>query len=482
MARKPLWDAMEKYYEAHVYPMHTPGHKGGRGMARELQEVLGRKALAMDVSLMSELDDLHRPETCLKEAQELAAQLYGADQSYFAVNGTTGAIHAMFLGAFKPGDAVLIPRNAHRSVTGALILAQLQPVYLMPHYSKKWGLSLQITPEDIERTLKQHQEIKGVFLTSPNYYGLAADVAAIARICHERRLPLLVDEAHGPHLGFSKVLPQSAWASGADAVAQSTHKLVGALTQCSMLHVHSELLSAERMRAAMSMVTTTSPNYLLMASLDLARAQLEDYGAVMAEEALAAADRLRLTLEHVPYLRVLEQELVGEGGVVALDKTKVTVNVNALGRSGVEIGAKLREAGIAVELVDRDNILFLVTYADASPSFEGALAKIEATFKELSQDTQEPWPLVHSGIPLPFPVLPPAKAFYAASKVVPFNEAAGELCAEQISFYPPGIPVVVPGERLTREVIDYCQSMLAAKIPVSGPADSTLTEIRVVTK
>ena len=288
----PLVEAMLKYKNEDVYPLHTPGHKGGRGMQRLLRQELGA-SVEMDVSLMSELDDIHEPTSYIKEAQELAAEAYGSDACFFAVNGTSQAIHAMLLTALNPGEKLLLPRNAHRSVAGGLVLGGIEVVYLQPEFDADFGLMTQVTPEAVEAALDADKAIRAVLLTSPNYYGIAAEVRAIADICHERGVVLLVDEAHGPHLGFSELLPPSALQCGADACAQSTHKILGAMTQCSLLHVQGERLDLQRAADVMSVLTTTSPNYLMMGSLDAARAQVQTYGRAMSEDAVAAAEKLR---------------------------------------------------------------------------------------------------------------------------------------------------------------------------------------------
>ena len=477
--KEPLVEALEKYRKAQVYPLHTPGHKGGRGAAASLHALLGEKALASDVSLMAELDDLHEPATCIKEAQALAASLYGAKRSFFAVNGTTGAIHAMLLGALEPGDKIILPRNAHGSVYGGLVLAGLKPVYLLPAYDERWGLSLQVTSQQVSSALEADPAIKAVLITSPNYYGLAADVKKIATIVHAHGAVLLVDEAHGPHLGFSSLLPPSALGCGADAVAQSTHKLVGALTQCSMLHIQGHTINEGKMAAAMSLVTTTSPNYLLMASLDAARAQLAGKGKAMAQAALQAAALLSKKLRTVPGLRVLDEAIIGQGGVVALDKTKVTVNVAGLGLNGVEAGNLLRVAGIAVELVDEANVLFLVTYADANEKFAQLTEKIAATLLQ-GRKSQPRALMVPCVAQLPKVRLLPREAFFAPSETVSFAESAGRISAEKICFYPPGIPVLVPGEEITQTLQQYCTAMLGLGMHLTGPRDSTLQKIQVI--
>ena len=479
---KPLYEAIEKYRAAQVYPFHTPGHKGGRGAETELAELMGERALASDVSLMSELDDIHNPTGCLQEAQNLAAQLYGADVTFFAPNGTTGAIHAMLLGTLVPGDKILVPRNAHSSVIGGIILGGLRPVYVMPEYNEELSLSMQVTVEDIAEAFATNNDIGAVLITSPNYYGMTADLPAIARIAHEHKAILLVDEAHGAHLGFSKRLPESALHCGADAVAQSTHKLLGALTQSSMLHIRGERLVSEQVAAAMNLVTTTSPNYLLLASLDCARSQMAAAGKTLVERAIKAANKLRIALVKIPQLKVLDKSIIGQGGVAGLDITKVLVNVRGLGFTGVYVGQELRRVGIAVELVDRDNILFLLTYADDNKEINEIIGKIVLLFMTLVASQRTIMTPANYKLQLPRQVLLPRVAFYAGKKECLFKEAAGEICAEQISFYPPGIPIIVPGEEITEEIIGYCQELKEAGIPVSGPKDSNLERIQVVKK
>lgn len=474
----PLIEAMLQYKSEDVYPLHTPGHKGGRGMQRLLRQELGA-SVQMDVSLMSELDDIHEPETYIKEAQELAAQTYGSDACFWAVNGTSQAIHAMLLTALNPGEKLLLPRNAHRSVAGGLVLGGIEAVYLQTEYQPEFGIQMQVTVQQIEAALAQDSKIKAVLLTSPNYYGVAADVRAIADCCHaHNNAVLLVDEAHGPHLGFSELLPPSALQCGADACAQSTHKILGAMTQCSMLHVQGARLDLQRAADVMSILTTTSPNYLLMASLDAARAQVQAYGGEMAAAAVQAAAKLRRLCASYSGLRVLEE--VDCGGL-QLDTTKVTVNFAAWGYTGVEVGELFREARVAVELVDANNVLFLVTYADVTTDYDEALARIAAVLDKMQAQKRAPLQLAAAAqVPQTQAVLPLRDVFYRAKKAVPLAQAAGKICGEQVSFYPPGIPVLLPGELVTEEIIAYCRAQKELGLPVSGPADSSLQTIRII--
>lgn len=477
--KRPLLTAVETYRQAHVYPLHTPGHKGGRGADPALRHLVGDVALESDVSLMEELDDIHHPEGCIRDAETLAAKVYGADRCFLGVNGTTGVIHGMLLGALQPGDRILVPRNCHRSVLGGLILAGLEPVYVQPAYDEEWRLTLQLSPEQVETAFGVHPDLKAVFLTTPNYFGLAADTKKIAEIAHRHGAVLLVDEAHGPHLGFADCLPPSALQCGADAAAQSTHKIVGAMTQCSLLQVRYEHLRPEAMEQAMSLVTTTSPNYLLMGALDGARAQLEEKGAAMAQASVRAAAVLRNALHQVPGLPVLEDELCGKGGVVALDPGKVTIQVSKLGITGPEAADALRQAGIAVELVDQDHVLFLVTYADDNPEFP-AIARRIATVLDGLRKPERTLPPVPPVLSIPEQVLTPREAFFAPKEAVPFREADGRVAGETLSFYPPGIPLIMPGERLTEELIAVSLELKEKQLQVSGPRDPSLETFEVL--
>ena len=477
--KMPLVEAMLRYKEENIYPFHTPGHKGGRGMESNLRKELG-ESVRMDVSLMSELDDIHEPETYIKEAQDLAAKVYGSDACFWAVNGTSQAIHAMLMTALKPGEKVLLPRNAHRSVAGGLILGGIEATFMQPDYCEAFGINFQVQPQDVEAALEKDVSIKAALLTSPNYYGVAADVEAIAKICHARNVVLLVDEAHGPHLGFSDLLPKSALQCGADACAQSTHKILGAMTQCSMLHVQGQRLSVDRAADVMSVLTTTSPNYLLMASLDAARAQVEVRGKEMAEAAVMAANKLRNLCSKYAGLKLLSE---ADCGGLKLDVTKVTVNFAEWGYTGIEAGDLFRKVGIAVELVDAQNVLFLVTYADVTRDYEDALAKIDTVLKNMEASKRSKAQAVEArNVPRAEMALPLREVFYGEKEAVALEESAGKICGEQVSFYPPGIPVLLPGEFITEEIIAYCKMMKDLGLPVSGPADGSLKTIRVVKK
>ena len=481
------------YREEGALAFHTPGHKQGLGAHALLRELVTEAGLREEVSLMEELDDLHEPTGCIEEAQDLAAALYGADAAFFAVNGTTGAIHAMFVAALSPGDTVLVPRNVHRSVFGGLVLADARPVYIEPVVDEALGIAHGLSTEAVREACRLHPEAKALLLVSPTYYGVASDVRAIAEIVHEAGMALLVDEAHGAHLAFSDDLPESAIAAGADLVAQSTHKLLGAMTQASLLLLREGRIEKERVQRAMSLLTSTSPNYLLLASLDIARLQMAEAGAAHLARAVGLARKLRREVNATPGLFSFGEERMGGAGAFALDPLKLTVTVTGLGLTGAEAAHILRhEHKIEAELFDAKNVLFLLTYADTEESAGRLLAALRSLAQRRTAhgataaaaagavpDGRKAQAAVR--LPAaPTVALPPREAFYRRSVPCRLREAAGRIAAETIAFYPPGIPVICTGEVFTAEVCRYIEAMAAAGLKVTGAADASLRTLRVL--
>lgn len=481
------------YREEGALAFHTPGHKQGAGAHALLRELVTEAGLREEVSLMEELDDLHEPTGCIEEAQDLAAALYGADAAFFAVNGTTGAIHAMLVAALSPGDAVLVPRNVHRSVFGGLVLADARPVYIEPIVDEALGIAHGLSTEVVREACRLHPEAKALLLVSPTYYGVASDVRAIAEIVHAAGMALLVDEAHGAHLAFSDDLPESAIAAGADLVAQSTHKLLGAMTQASLLLLREGRIEKERVQRAMSLLTSTSPNYLLLASLDIARLQMAEAGAAHLARAVGLARKLRREVNATPGLFSFGEERMGGAGAFALDPLKITVTVTGLGLTGAEAAHILRhEHKIEAELFDAQNVLFLLTYADTEESAGRLLAALRSLAQRRTAqaatavaaasavpDGGEAQAVVR--LPAAPPVaIPPREAFYRRSVPCRLREAAGRIAAETIAFYPPGIPVICTGEVFTAEVCRYIEAMAAAGLKVTGASDTSLRTLRVV--
>ena len=488
---------MRAYSEDGALAFHTPGHKQGLGAHALLRSLVTEEGLREEVSLMEELDDLHEPTMCIAEAERLASGLYGADRAYLMVNGTTGAIHAMLVGTLAPGDVVLVPRNAHRSVIGGIVLAGAKPVWMAPEASERFGIPMGVAPETVRQAVCKHPEAKAALLVYPTYYGVATDLVAIAEILHDAGMLLLVDEAHGPHLRFfdeTSGQPKQALDCGADAVAQSTHKLLGAMTQGSLLLTQGARIIGERIRAAASLLQTTSPNQLLMASIDIARMQMATEGRARWTEALRLADKLRAAASELPGLRCLGADDCQTPGASGLDRTKVTVDVTGLGMTGPEAEAWLRHnevCKIQCELSDARNVLFLVTYADTEETIGKLIRALQALVEERKnragvQVADGSSAAAAAGLP-PLPPVPetaadPRTAFFASKERVAFTAAAGRIAAEQVMFYPPGIPILVPGDRVTEDAIHYIRAMQAVGRKVVGPEDASLQTLLVLGK
>ncbi|MBC7324434.1 MAG: aminotransferase class I/II-fold pyridoxal phosphate-dependent enzyme, partial [Moorella sp. (in: Bacteria)] len=363
-SRTPVFTAIKKYIEDGIIPFHVPGHKQGRALA-EFKEYVGERVLAMDLTCMPGLDNICNPRDVIREAEELTAAAYGADYAFFLVNGTTSGIQAMILAVCRPGDKIIIPRNAHRSALGGLILSGAHPVYVEPEINHDFGISMGVTPEKVERALKEHPDARAVFVISPNYYGTLPPLREIVDVAHSYNVPVLVDEAHGAHLHFHPAMPLSAMDAGADLAAVSAHKLAGSLTQSSFLLLQGSRLDPKHVKAVLNLCQTTSPSYILLASLDVARKQMALRGRELVERTLEIAWWMRRELAQVEGLNIMGEEVTTLPGCVALDPTKITVNVQGLGLSGYEMESLLRrEYRIQVELSDLYNTLLLVSIGD----------------------------------------------------------------------------------------------------------------------
>ena len=479
----PLAEAVLRYAELGVLPCHTPGHKGGRGVHPMLRRFFTEEGLRADVSLSVELDDLHAPMGCIRAAEELAAEAYGADAAYFMVNGTTGAIHTMLLAALAPGDVLLVPRNVHRSVVGAMILTGVRPVYMQPEIDTRLGIAMGVSLRAVKRAVCEHPEARAALLVYPTYYGVATELAAIADFLHEQGKLLLVDAAHGPHFAFSDELPPSAMAAGADLSAESTHKLLGSLTQTSMLLARGGCVPAERIRAASGIVQSTSPNEILLASLDLARAQMAGEGRERLAVAIRAAEELRRRINEIEGLWVFGAEYMGADGMAALDPLKITVQVTGLGLSGFAAEEELRQRNVACELADARNVLLLLSYADGERETERVLAALRGMAEENAPMCTSRGAASFLALPpIPEMALAPRDAYFARSEHVDVGAAEGRVAAETIVFYPPGIPVLAPGDVIDGATLVYLRAMKAVGARVVGAADASLGTLMVIAK
>ena len=443
----PIALAMKKYSADGALAFHTPGHKQGLGAHKLLKELLTNEGLRREVSLMEELDDLHSPRGCILDAEKLAAELWHADDALFIVNGTTCAIQSMMFATIKPNDLVFVPRNSHRAVTAGLILTGAIPIFLPVEFSSELKIPLNVTVETIKRAIKNFPQARALILTSPNYYGVATDVAEIAKLLHAAGMLLLVDEAHGAHLQFCAELPASAIDAGADIAAQSTHKLLGSMTQTSMLMVKNSV-NVERVRRAASLLQTTSPNQILLASLDIARLQMFECGAEKISSAVNLSKILRAEVNKIPALKTFDAVKDFE-----LDLTKVTVNVEGTGLTGIDAEKILRhEFKIQCELSDAYNLLFIISYADNESTVSkliDALKLMRNAESVMRNDFEKVF-----AEKISVALKSPREIFFSESEVVPLEKSVGRICAEEITFYPPGIPILNLGEKITAEVVD----------------------------
>ncbi|MCL6522790.1 MAG: DegT/DnrJ/EryC1/StrS family aminotransferase [Firmicutes bacterium] len=490
MARRrppmPLVEAVEAYVREGVVRFHMPGHKGGRGASPAIRRLLGERAFRADVTSVEGLDDLQEPTGVLAAAQALAAAAFGADRSYFLVNGTSAGVQAMILAATQPGGRLLLPRNMHKSALAGLVLSGAWPVWLEPEREADFGLALGVAPHRLEAALERGRA-EALLLLSPNYYGVVPDLGAAAALARRRGLPLLVDEAHGPHFGFHPALPPPALRLGADASAQGAHKLLGGLTQASLLHLRRGRLSEERVEGALRLLQSTSASYLLMASLDAARAEMQERGRELVERAIRLADGLRAALGRVPGLRLLDRRVLGGPAAAWLDPLKVTVSVRDLGLSGREVELILRRRHrIQVEMSDLFNVVLIV----GSGNTEEETERLVRAFRRLAAEAPrlrrpETAALLEraaalAGAPAPEVAVLPREAWFAAAERVELEAARGRVAAETVTSYPPGIPIVSPGERISGDVLDFLVTVREAGLRLSGPADPSLRTIRVL--
>lgn len=480
----PLLDAMQFYVQDGVIPFHTPGHKQGKGMHSVLEKLIGKDALALDQALIEELDDFHEPYGCIKHAQDLAAELYGADHSFFVINGTTGGIYAMIMATTGPGEKIIVPRNAHRSIIGGIILSGAIPVFMQPEVDNELGLAMGVTPESVAVAVQNHPDAKAVLIINPTYYGVATDIKKIVKIVHEHNMVVLVDEAHGPHLRFSSRLPIQAIDAGADVCAQSSHKIIGALTQCSLVHCQEGRIRIPHLKTMLQLTQSTSPNYIMLASLDVARMQMAVEGATLIEKSIDLANWTRKEINKIPGLYCFGEEKIGNPGVFDLDPTKITVTVKRLGLTGAEAERILRHTyKVQAELSDLYNLLFLITLGDGEYEVRILVEALRDMAAKYTKDFD--FSPIEDCINVCYPappqgVMSPREALFGNTCMVPFEYSAGKVCAEIVTFYPPGIPLLCPGESITQEIIDYCQLLKAGGMHISGPEDCNLKTIKVV--
>jgi arginine decarboxylase len=492
----PLLNTLKTCSDRLHAPFYTPGHKRGAGISPRLAEYFGKAVFRADLPELTQLDNLFAPSGVIQEAQQLAAEAFGAAQTWFLVNGSTCGIEAAILATCGMGDKIILPRNVHSSAIAGLILSGAMPIFINPEYDSVLDIAHSITPNALKAALQKHPDAKAVMIVYPTYYGVCGDIKAIAQITHQYNIPLLVDEAHGAHFAFHPELPIPALAAGADLSVQSIHKTLGAMTQASMLHIQGNLIDSDRISKALQLVQSTSPSYILLASLDAARQQMALHGRELMSHTLQLAEEARTRINQIPGLSVLHVPLLacGEGlgvgfpGFVTLDKTRLTVNVSNLGITGFAAEEILdAEFGVTAELASLQNLTFIISLGNTKEDIEQlvqaftTLAKITPASEggELKMHNLMWDDFVNLGDAMP---MSPREAFFALTETLPLEKTPYSISSEIVCPYPPGIPVLMPGEIITKAAVEYLRQIQAMGGFISGCADSSLNTLQVVKK
>ncbi len=474
--RAPLYEAMKEHRLNRVVPFDVPGHKGGRGNA-VLTDFLGSDCLKNDVNSMKPLDNLCHPISVIKESQELAADAFGADGSFFIVNGATGAVQAMIMSVCKAGDKIILPRNVHRSAINALVICGAVPVYVNPDVNKDLGIPLGMKVEEVEKAIAENPDAKAVLINNPTYYGICSDLKRIVETAHRHGLLALCDEAHGTHFYFGENLPPSGMSCGADMSAVSVHKTGGSLTQSAIL-LTAKTVNYDYVRQIINLTQTTSASYLLMVSLDLARQNLALHGREYYAKTAEFADYARKEVNNTGGYYAFGEELCDGKAFYAFDKTKLSIHTRTMGLAGIEVYDLLRdEYGIQIEFGDIGNILAIITGADRALEIErlmSALSEIKRIYGKSPVGLYD-----HEYID-PVVEMPPQQAFYSKQISAPLDETAGKICAEFVMCYPPGIPILAPGERITEDILDYIRFAKEKGCNVTGCRDMKVERLEVV--
>jgi arginine/lysine/ornithine decarboxylase len=477
----PLLEGVLAYQAQGIIPFSTPGHKLGIGADEELRETFGEHAFRSDIPLGGGVGDTHFGGEALQVAEAMAADAWDADRSFFLLNGSTAGNHAFMLATVRPGDKVIVSRDLHKSLLVALILTGAAPIYLAPRLHPELNVGLGISVEEVAAALELHPDTKLIVLVSPSYCGVASDLEGIAAVAHARGIPVYVDEAWGPHFQFHSALPSSAMASDADGAVSSIHKVLGGLTQAAILNVRSKLVDPDRVRTAVGMVQTTSPSVLVLASIDTARRQMALHGQALLERTIALADDARRRLQALPGISVLDAEQLG---IDAFDLTKLVIDVDGLGITGYQAEDALRNRfGVGPEMSDLVGVVCLITIGDTEVSIQ----RLVDAFATLSREHRGAGCTRRAGrrssgvaVAAAELAMSPRDAFFSPSRAIPLAQASGEISTELVIPYPPGIPVLAPGEVITDEKVAYLREGVDHGMYVSGPADPKLRTIRVV--
>lgn len=463
---------------------HIPGHKNGKIYEKYETQYFSRdtleKLLSLDITEMPGTDNLHAPKEMIYEAQQRAAKFYKADHTFFLVNGTSSGNISALMTVANPNDKVIVPRDCHKSVMHGLILGGLIPVYIHPQISEETHIPMGIKPQAVEKAILENPDVKAVVLTYPNYYGMCSDIEAIADIVHKYDKIFIVDEAHGAHFNLSHRLPISAIEAGADIVSQSTHKTLPAFTQSSMLHVQSKRVDIDRLRLMLMMHQSSSPSYLLMASLDAARTIVEKDGSKWMHQLLKNVDDFYHAISQIEGIGIIREDIIGKCGIKDVDRTRLVINMTSLGISGITLDQLLSEKyHIQMEMSDMNHVVAVTTIGNEQEDFEQLLEALkDIKRKQTGTYKKTAWPQFL--YPVPKVRIIPREAVFCEKIEIDFASSGGKISGEYIIPYPPGIPILCPGEEITPELIAYVNKLKASGINIIGMKDAELKEIKVI--
>jgi arginine decarboxylase len=483
----PLVEALRAYRERRTAAFHTPGHKLGVGAPADLTEALGERFLSADMGIANGLDDTQESGGLLLRAEALAARAWGAERAFFVGNGSSGGLQALVMALAGPGDEVIVPRNAHKALLTGLILSGAVPVYVEPTIDPVWQVAVNVPLERFVAALADHPRARAVFVTSPSYNGFCADVPALAAAAHAAGVPLVVDQAWGAHLRFSKALPPDALAAGADAAVISVHKLLSGLSQASLVLARGERVDLDRLRTMVAMLRTTSPLAPIYLSIDAARRQMVEGGEALWGEALSLAADARERLGAVPGVAVLGADDARQPGAVAFDPVRLTLSLAALGLSGYELERRLRvDHALAVEAADERNVVVNITFGDSGATVERLVGAVTAVATVAADAVAKSGNEAASATALQLPlftrqICSPRDAFFGPAEALSLADCGGRVSAEMVVPYPPGIPVLGPGEEISAETVAYLSAAARRGVLIHGPRDLTLATLRVVT-
>ena len=475
-SRAPIHEALEKFRKKRVVPFDVPGHKRGRGN-KELKDFLGETCVGIDVNSMKPLDNLCHPVSVIKEAEQLAAEAFGAAHAFLMVGGTTSAVQSMVLAVCKRGDKIILPRNVHRSVINALVLCGAVPVYVNPDVDQRLGIALGMKVSQVEEAIKENPDAVAIFVNNPTYYGICSDIRSIVKLAHDNDMYVLADEAHGTHFYFGENLPIDAISAGADMAAVSMHKSGGSLTQSSILLIGKEMHEGY-VRQIINLTQTTSASYLLLSSLDISRRNLALRGKEIFAQVMDLAEYARKEISNIGGYYAYSSDMVNHDSIYDFDKTKLSIYTLDIGLAGIEVYDKLRdEYDIQIEFGDMGNILAYLSIGDRKQDIE-RLASSLAEIKRLNSRGKEGL-MPHEYISPELAVSPQA-AFYADKEQLDLQETSGRICSEFLMCYPPGIPILAPGEMITDRILDYIIYAKEKGCSITGPEDPDINKLNVL--